>query len=94
MYRFSPVFAVLTLALTVLPLRAEVLLIDAIADSTAVQTPSRGTSMETVRSRFGEPRETRPAVGEPPITRWIYPDFTVYFEHDRVIHAVVRHDQP
>lgn len=94
MYRFPSLFAVLVLALTALPLRAEVLLIDAVADSVAVPTPARGTTMETVRSRFGEPRETLPAVGEPPITRWAYPDFTVYFEHGRVIHAVVRRDQP
>ena len=94
MYRFSLGFAALALSLTVLPVRAEVLLIDAIADNTAVQTPASGTSMEAVRSRFGEPRATRATVGEPPITRWMYPDFIVYFEHDRVIHAVVRHDRP
>jgi hypothetical protein len=31
------------------------------------------------------------AVEQPPITRWDYPAFSVYFEHDRVIHAVARH---
>jgi len=29
-----------------------------------------------------------PTVGKPPITRWDYPSFSVFFEHDRVIHAV------
>jgi hypothetical protein len=32
-------------------------------------------------------------VGDPPITRWVYDRFTVYFENDRVIHSVVHHDQ-
>ena len=27
-------------------------------------------------------------VGQPPITRWDYPHFSVFFEKDRVIHAV------
>ena len=93
MYRFSFGFAALALALTALPVRGEVLLIDAIADEAAVQTPSRGSSMDAVRSRYGEPDEIHAAVGEPPITRWMYPEFTVYFEHEHVIHAVVRRDQ-
>jgi hypothetical protein len=44
--------------------------------------------MDKVKEVFGEPQKRTPAVGEPPITRWIYKDFTVYFEYDRVIHAV------
>jgi hypothetical protein len=28
-------------------------------------------------------------VGAPPITRWDYAGFSVFFEHDRVIDAVV-----
>ncbi len=57
---------------------------------TCKDCPERGMSMETVKNRFGEPQETHPAVGEPPIMRWVYTDFTVYFEHNRVIHAVSR----
>ena len=30
------------------------------------------------------------AVGEPPISRWVYADFVVFFEYDRVIHAVIK----
>ena len=30
-----------------------------------------------------------PTVGQPPITRWDYNGFAVFFEHDRVIDAVV-----
>ena len=51
--------------------------------------PSRGMTMDRVASGWGEPRRRIAAVGEPPITRWQYEGFTVYFEHDRVIHTVV-----
>jgi len=51
--------------------------------------PARGQTMEQVRAQLGAPDERVPAVGEPPISRWIYDDFTVYFEHDRVIHSVI-----
>ena len=51
--------------------------------------PQHGQTMDTVRNQFGEPSNARAAVGDPPITRWVYNGFTVYFEHDRVIHAVV-----
>ena len=55
----------------------------------SIQLPGRGMSMENVRNRFGEAMSTVPAVGEPPITKWVYKDFTVYFESEFVIHAVV-----
>jgi hypothetical protein len=53
-----------------------------------VRKPNNGESMTQVQQSFGEPVERAAAVGEPPITRWRYAEFTVYFEHDRVIHAV------
>lgn len=55
--------------------------------------PERGTSMSSVRSRLGEPDRRVGPVGEPPITRWVYDRFTVYFEHDRVLHAVKNRDR-
>lgn len=58
-------------------------------DAAGVLRPARGVSMESVRGRFGDPAEMLGPVGEPPITRWIYQDYTVYFEHNRVIHSVV-----
>lgn len=61
-------------------------------DASGIPRPARGTSMESVRGQHGEPAETIGPVGEPPITRWIYQDYTVYFEHNRVIHSVVRPD--
>ena len=69
------------------------------ADATAAQPaapaqgfritlPGRGMTMEQVEAKFGPPRERLPSVGEPPITRWVYDDFTVYFEYEYVIDAV------
>ncbi len=50
--------------------------------------PARGTRMTAVEAALGAPSERHAAVGNPPITRWDYPDFVVFFENDRVIHAV------
>jgi hypothetical protein len=54
-----------------------------------VNTPSRGMTMSQVASKFGEPVTKVPAVGKPPISRWEYPGFVVYFELDHVLHSVV-----
>jgi hypothetical protein len=56
--------------------------------------PAKGITMGAVQKQFGEPMRKRPAVGgdsakQPPITRWDYAGFSVIFEHDRVIDAVV-----
>lgn len=72
---------------------AETLLLDEIemAAPTAASRPHRGMTMDAVQAKFGEPTTRHPAVGEPPITRWDYPAFSVYFEHQYVIHAVAAH---
>ena len=72
--------------------RADVLLLDGIQQEAATQAqrPERGLTMAQVESEFGAPTEKLAAVGEPPITRWEYPGFIVYFEHQYVIHAVPR----
>ncbi len=51
--------------------------------------PENGMKMNAVEARYGAPTARYPAVGEPPITRWDYPGFVVYFENDLVLHAVV-----
>lgn len=56
--------------------------------------PSRGSTMANVQGRFGEPSSRHSAVGSPPITRWDYPQFSVYFEHDRVLHTVLIRSAP
>ena len=54
-----------------------------------VATPTRGMTMDQVTMKFGAPATKVPAVGKPPISRWEYPGFVVYFEADHVIHSVV-----
>lgn len=61
----------------------------ALADST-VDRPKRGSTMTEVEKHFGAPAEKHATVGQPPITRWDYAGFSVFFEHDRVIHAVAK----
>jgi len=76
---------------------ADTLLIDGIdVDKQSVDArPKPGMSMTAVESSYGAPSQRHAAVGgavvqQPPITRWDYPSFSVYFENDRVIHAVAR----
>ncbi len=54
----------------------------------AVEKPKRGTTMSEVEAKFGAPATRHEAVGTPPITRWDYPGFSVFFERDRVIDSV------
>lgn len=60
------------------------------AATVSAAVPRNGVNMSQVERRFGPPVEKLAAVGNPPITRWIYNGFTVYFEHRLVIHSVVR----
>ena len=55
-----------------------------------ISGPKRGTSMNTVQSTYGDAIKIHPAKGKPPITRWDYPEFSVYFESNSVIHTVSR----
>jgi len=71
--------------------RAETIAVDngiAVKESD-VATPARGMTMDQVSTKFGTPVSKVPAVGKPPISRWEYPGFVVYFEHEHVIHSVV-----
>jgi hypothetical protein len=61
---------------------------DAPAAQVGLSTPGRGTSMAQVEARYGTPSDKVAAVGDPPISRWVYSNFTVYFEGHHVIHAV------
>jgi len=85
----------LAIALAATPAaQADVLLLDSINaappnNASGMQRPHRGSSMNIVKAQFGEPTETKAAVGEPPITRWVYPAYTVYFEHEHVVDVVV-----
>jgi hypothetical protein len=70
---------------------AETIVVDdqVIVRESTIETPQRGLTMSAVEARFGAPQNRHPAVGKPPITRWDYPGFAVFFENDRVLHSVV-----
>jgi hypothetical protein len=92
--------ALLSLALC-LPALAEDLAMPAAAQPATTQPmnlPEKGSSMQAVSRQFGEPRQRHAAAGgdsavHPPITRWDYEGFSVFFENQHVIHAV-RPDAP
>lgn len=52
--------------------------------------PRRGMSTQTVENELGRPNEIVPAVGTPPISRWVYDDRVVFFERASVVHVVAR----
>ena len=85
---------VLVLSLALLgstPLAADVLLMEGIQSAPAIDVPRNGITMAKVRQQYGQPASEHPAVGEPPITRWDYAGYSVFFEHDLVIHSVIHH---
>ncbi|WP_445262575.1 phosphodiesterase [Pseudomonas sp. EA_105y_Pfl2_R69] len=92
----TPMLPRLLLLLCLLPLAAtaEVLQIP-IGQQGANQLalPQFGESQRSVLERFGLADQEHPSVGNPPITRWDYREFSVYFEHQHVINSV-RHHQP
>jgi hypothetical protein len=59
------------------------------APAAAADKPTSGMSMDKVEAKYGAPLKRVPAIGEPPITRWEYPGFVVFFEHSLVIHTVI-----
>lgn len=72
---------------------ADTLLVDRVQREAAVERPTRGMSMSQVRARYGEPLAELGTVGgasaaQPPITRWSYDGYIVYFEHDHVVYSV------
>jgi hypothetical protein len=73
------------------PVLADVLLMEGIQSAPAVDVPRNGITMTQVRQRYGSPVTEHPAVGEPPITRWDYQGYSVFFEHDLVLHSVIHH---
>lgn len=91
--RMRPLLLVVLSALAVaIPARApaEKIRIETPTVTSTLARPHRGMTTAAVQARFGAPKERRAAVGQPPISRWIYPQFVVYFEADRVIHSVVK----
>lgn len=62
------------------------------ADKSTIERPHNGKTKEQVREKYGDPMEWSDPVGEPPISSWEYQDFIVYFEHDQVLHSVLKHN--
>lgn len=59
--------------------------------------PPKGMSRAAVSSQFGQPHTRHAPVGggsprQPPITRWDYAGFSVFFEYDHVVDAVERNN--
>lgn len=64
------------------------------AKSVPARLPTKGMSMTQVTRDWGPPVTQHQAVGKPPITRWDYDGFHVFFEHNLVLHSVVPHQPP
>ena len=85
------IFTVLALLFGVLgTVNAQTLDMEGVASGSDGARPSSGMTADSVESTFGAPEAKVAPVGDPPITRWEYKDFVVFFEYDRVIHTVVR----
>ena len=79
--------------------QADTLLVDRASQKPAVAMPARGLSMGEVEARFGAPQERLdPRGGQkrqwPTINRWVYPEFIVYFEKNKVIDVVAHKAAP
>jgi hypothetical protein len=85
--------AIVALLATTPAATADVLIIDRL-EAPQVEVPTRGTTMDRVESRFGAPMNASGPVGEPPITRWEYDGFVVFFEHRHVVHSVQKAGRP
>ena len=93
MTRHALIFA--ALAVLAAPLAsADTLLIQRVTVAQKQDLPRRGASMAQVEARYGAPQQKFTAVGggsphTPPITRWQYETFSVYFENSHVVDAVL-----
>lgn len=88
--------AVLTLAAS-LPTQAETLTLPTPPGAEG-NFPLQGSRQAEVLRSFGEPTRRHPPISghnarQPPITRWDYPGYSVFFERNTVI-DVVRRDVP
>ena len=86
----------ITIIMTLVPFGtaiADVLLIEEVRQSDRMELPDNGLSTAEVKARFGDPVNTHNAVGDPPITRWDYSGWSVYFEYDLVLFTVLHKGQ-
>ena len=74
-------------------LSADVLLIEEVRQAERMELPVNGMKQSAVRQRFGDPVKVDAPVGDPPITRWDYNGYSVYFEYDLVLYSVLHKGQ-
>lgn len=77
------------LAAPALHLSADVLVINQVQQGDRMDLPRNGQTTGEVESRYGSPESRNSPVGDPPITRWVYDRWSVYFEYDRVLYTVI-----
>jgi hypothetical protein len=89
------------LAFQAAPASADTLLIQRVQAEQSAHLPKRGISMAQVEAQFGAPSQKFAAVAgpndrkhNPPITRWQYDNFSVYFENTHVVDAVLTKASP
>lgn len=93
--RMTPLLVALSFAGAPLLASADVLEVPASGTGPVpVSVPEKGTTMPVVLKRYGQPQKKYAPVGgdaptHPPITRWDYPGFSVFFERTHVVDAVV-----
>jgi len=68
---------------------ADVLLIEEVRERMQRDLPTNGLTAQEVEQRYGVPNQRHAPVGDPPITRWVYDEYSVYFEYDLVIESVL-----
>ena len=68
---------------------ADVLILDEVRQVEKMDLPENGQTMASIESKYGAPESRQPAVGDPPITRWDYKEYSVYFEHEVVLFSVL-----
>jgi hypothetical protein len=79
------------IAVWMAPATADVLLIEEVRERMSRDLPKNGLTTAEVEERYGAPTQRARPVGDPPITRWTYDDYSVYFEYDIVIDSVLHH---
>lgn len=89
-----PVFIFTGLLMASTTAFSDVLLIDSVHEAPVnsqegIPRPTRGMNMDQVKRQYGAPPITHPRIGEPPITRWEYSDYSVFFEHQHVLTSVI-----
>lgn len=92
--RLTSLALALSLGLAAAAVQADVLEMPVVGSAGLSGKPVKGSTMQAVIKQYGAPSKKHKAVGggskaQPPITRWDYPGFSVFFEYDHVVDAVV-----